>query len=135
MLLEPGPIDPLDEAAIAAQLENPEPEPVPDAAIELFAALDREAGAADSAHDVIADEGGADFSGLSDDDLVNVVTESIQLDADAQQEPGDELAGELNAAEPNINAIVDDTEDETGPEPFVPHPIPPDYLPPNILPS
>lgn len=134
MLIEPGPITPIDVAEIQAALELPAPGDVPAPAIELFAALNVEATQTDIAHDDIADAGGPDFGGTDDGQIEAVIAESAQLDDEAQLEPGDALPAALDLDELNIDEINEVTSREEGVSSEILHP-PPDYVPANIVPN
>lgn len=134
MLLEPGPITPIDVAEIEAALVPPGPGEVPTPAVELFATLNAEATQTDVAHSDIADAGGPDFGGVDDGQLEEVAAEADTLDREAQLEPGDALPAALDLDELNIDEINDVTAHEAGVSSEILHP-PPDYVPANIVPN
>lgn len=129
MLLEPGPLAPIDEQQIAQQLGADIFGDVPQPAIDLAVILDGEAGGVEASRDVIVEAGEPYFRDLDTGEIEDLAANTVVIDAQAQQEPGEELPAALDAAESMIDDVVTETAGDSGPQQLDPRAQPADYIP------
>ena len=132
MLLEPGPIQPIDAAAIARFLAPSSPLDVPaDVAVGL-AELPAHIAALDQVYATLATEPPADVADLDERELFDVLVASdlVSRDADAGQD-WDVLANDAigDSELAGLEAVV---ADEGEPEPWESAPVPDGYVPAHI---